>query len=86
MKQKLFKIFLLKFQKIYKNNIKRDYINLMQYKVHKFLSQNDSQDLLPHTVGFFLIRKFNNQLINLKIFEMSMFYKKCKKIILSNKK
>ena len=86
MKQKLFKIFLLKFQKIYKNNIKRDYINLMQYKVHKFLSQNDSQDLLPHTVGFFLIRKFNNQLINLKIFEMSLFYKKCKKIILVKKK
>ena len=79
MKQKLFKIFLLKFQKIYKDNIKRDYINLMQYKVHKFLSQNDSQDLLPHTVGYFLIRKFNNQLINLKIFEMSLFIKSVKK-------
>ena len=86
MKQKLFKIFLLKFQKVYKNNIKRDYINLMQYKVHKFLSPNDSQDLLPHTVGYFLIRKFNNQLINLKIFEMSLFYKKCKKIIIDKKK
>ena len=86
MKQKLFKIFLLKFQKIYKDNIKRDYINLMQYKVHKFLSQNDSQDLLPHTVGYFLIRKFNNQLINLKIFEMSLFYKKCKKMIIYKKK
>ena len=86
MKQKLFKIFLLKFQKVYKNNTKRDYINLMQYKVHKFLSPNDSQDLLPHTVGYFLIRKFNNQLINLKIFEMSLFYKKCKKIIIDKKK
>ena len=86
MKQKLFKIFLLKFQKVYKNNIKRDYINLMQYKVHKFLSPNDSQDLLPHTVGYFLIRKFNNQLINLKIFEMSLFYKKCKKTIIDKKK
>ena len=86
MKQKLFKIFLLKFQKVYKNNIKRDYINLMQYKVHKFLSPNDSQDLLPHTVGYFLIRKFNNQLINLKIFEMSLFYKKCKKMIIYKKK
>ena len=86
MKQKLFKIFLLKFQKVYKNNIKRDYINLMQYKVHKFLSPNDSQDLLPHNVGYFLIRKFNNQLINLKIFEMSLFYKKCKKIIIDKKK
>ena len=86
MKQKLFKIFLLKFQKVYKNNIKSDYINLMQYKVHKFLSPNDSQDLLPHTVGYFLIRKFNNQLINLKIFEMSLFYKKCKKIIIDKKK
>ena len=32
LKNKLFKIFLLKFQKIYKNNIKRDYINLMQRK------------------------------------------------------
>ena len=71
---------------VYKNNIKRDYINLMQYKVHKFLSPNDSQDLLPHTVGYFLIRKFNNQLINLKIFEMSLFYKKCKKIIIDKKK
>jgi hypothetical protein len=50
MKQKLFKIFLLKFQKIYKYNLKKDYINLMQYKVHKFLSPNDSQDILPHAV------------------------------------
>ena len=86
MKQKLFKIFLLKFQKIYKNNIKRDYINLMQYKVHKFLSQNDSQDILPHAVGYFLIQKFNNQLINLKIFEMLSFFRKCKKIIIDKKK
>ena len=86
MKQKLFKIFLLKFQKIYKNNIKRDYINLMQYKVHKFLSPNDSQDILPHAVGYFLIQKFNNQLINLKIFEMLSFFRKCKKIIIDKKK
>ena len=86
MKQKLFKIFLLKFQKIYKYNLKRDYINLMQYKVHKFLSPNDSQDILPHAVGYFLIQKFNNQLINLKIFEMLSFFRKCKKIIINKKK
>ena len=87
LKNKLFKIFLLKFQKIYKNNIKRDYINLMQYKVHKFLNQNDSQpDYLPHAVGFYISQKFNNQLINLKIFEMASFIKKCKKIIINKKK
>jgi len=86
MKQKLFKIFLIKFQKIYKNNIKKDYINLMQYKVHKFLSPNESQDFLPHVVSYYLIQKFNNQLINLKIFEMLSFFKKCKKIIINKKK
>ena len=73
MKQKLFKIFLIKFQKIYKNNIMKNYINLMQYKVHKFLSPNERQDYLPPVVGYYLIQKFNNQLINLKIFEMSSF-------------
>ena len=86
MKEKLFKIFLIQFQKIYKNKIKKDYINLMQYKVHKFLSPNDSQDYLPPTVGYFLIQKFNNQLINLKIFEMLSFFRKCKKIIINKKK
>ena len=86
MKQKLFKIFLIKFQKIYKNNIKRDYINLMQYKVHKFLYPNESQDIIPHVVGFYLIQKFNNQLIHLKIFEMLSFFKKCKKLIINKKK
>ena len=86
MKQKLFKIFLIKFQKIYKNNLKKDYINLMQYKVHKFLYPNESQDFLPHVVGYYLIQKFNNQLINLKIFEMLSFFKKCKKIIINKKK
>lgn len=86
MKQKLFKIFLIKFQKIYKNNIMKNYINLMQYKVHKFLSPNERQDYLPPVVGYYLIQKFNNQLINLKIFEMSSFYKKCKKLILDKKK
>ena len=86
MKQKLFKIFLIKFQKIYKNNIMKNYINLMQYKVHKFLSPNDRQDYLPPVVGYYLIQKFNNQLINLKIFEMSSFFKKCKKLILDKKK
>ena len=86
MKQKLFKIFLIKFQKIYKNNIMKNYINLMQYKVHKFLSSNERQDYLPPVVGYYLIQKFNNQLINLKIFEMSSFYKKCKKLILDKKK
>ena len=58
----------------------------MQYKVHKFLSPNDSQDILPHAVGYFLIQKFNNQLINLKIFEMLSFFRKCKKIIINKKK
>ena len=86
MKEKLFKIFLIKFQKIYKNNLKKDYINLMQYKVHKFLSPNESQDFLPHVVSYYLIQKFNNQLINLKIFEMLSFFKKCKKIIINKKK
>ena len=86
MKQKLFKIFLIKFQKIYKNNIMKNYINLMQYKVHKFLSPNERQDYLPPVVGYYLIQKFNNQLINLKIFEMSSFFKKCKKLILDKKK
>ena len=86
MKQKLFKIFLIKFQKIYKNNIMKNYINLMQYKVHKFLSSNERQDYLPPVVGYYLIQKFNNQLINLKIFEMSSFFKKCKKLILDKKK
>ena len=86
MKEKLFKIFLIKFQKIYKYNIKKDYINLMQYKVHKFLSPNESQDFLPHAVGYYLIQKFNNQLINLKIFEMLSFFKKCKIIIINKKK
>ena len=86
MKEKLFKIFLIKFQKIYKNNIKKDYINLMQYKVHKFLSPNESQDFIPHAVSYYLIQKFNNQLINLKIFEMLSFFKKCKKIIINKKK
>ena len=86
MKQKLFKIFLIKFQKIYKNNILKNYINLMQYKVHKFLSPNERQDYLPPVVGYYLIQKFNNQLINLKIFEMSSFFKKCKKLILDKKK
>ena len=86
MKEKLFKIFLIKFQKIYKNNIKIDYINLMRYKVHKFLFPNESQDFLPHAVGYFLIQKFNNQLINLKIFEMLSFFKKCKKRIINKKK
>ena len=86
MKEKLFKIFLIKFQKIYKNNLKKDYINLMQYKVHKFLSPNESQDFLPHVVSYYLIQKFNNQLINLKIFEMLSFFKKCKKKIINKKK
>ena len=86
MKEKLFKIFLIKFQKIYKNNLKKDYIDLMQYKVHKFLSPNESQDFLPHVVSFYLIQKFNNQLINLKIFEMLSFFKKCKKKIINKKK
>ena len=86
MKEKLFKIFLIKFQKIYKYNIKKDYINLMQYKVHKFLSPNESQDFLPHAVGYYLIQKFNNQLINLKIFEMLSFFKKCKTLIINKKK
>jgi hypothetical protein len=87
LKNKLFKIFLLKFQKIYKNNIKRDYINLMQYKVHKFLNQNgQQQDHLPHAVGYYISQKFNNQLINLKIYEMASFIKKCKKIIINKKK
>ena len=86
MKEKLFKIFLIKFQKIYKNNLKKDYINLMQYKVHKFLSPNESQDFLPHVVSYYLIQKFNNQLINLKIFEMLSFFKKCKKNIINKKK
>ena len=86
LKNKLFKIFLVKFQKIYKDNIKKNYINLMQYKVHKFLSSNESHDFLPPAVGYILIQKFNNQLINLKIFEMSSFFKKCKKIIIEKKK
>jgi len=77
---------LIKFQKIYKNNIMKNYINLMQYKVHKFLSPNERQDYLPPVVGYYLIQKFNNQLINLKIFEMSSFFKKCKKLILDKKK
>ena len=58
----------------------------MQYKVHKFLSPNESQDFIPHAVGYYLIQKFNNQLINLKIFEMLSFFKKCKKIIINKKK
>ena len=88
LKEKLFKIFLIKFQKIYKDNIKKNYINLMQYKVHKFLNPNinDSQDYLPPGVGYILIQKFNNKLINLKLFEMSSFFKKCKRIILEKKK
>ena len=64
----------------------KNYINLMQYKVHKFLSPNERQDYLPPVVGYYLIQKFNNQLINLKIFEMSSFFKKCKKLILDKKK
>ena len=86
LKKKLFKIFIIKFQKIYKNNIKRDYINLMQYKVHKFLNQNEQQDYLPHAVGYYISQKFNNQLVNLKIFEMASFIKKCRKIIINKKK
>ena len=86
-KNKLFKIFLIKFQKIYKNNIKKDYIQLMQYKVHKYLKQNEQQeDFLPHAVAYYITQKFNNQMINLKIYEMQSFIKKCKKIIINKKK
>ena len=85
-KNKSFKIFLIKFQKIYRLNIKRDYIHLMQYKVHKFINQNGQLDYLPHSVGYYISQKFNNQLINLKIFEMASFIKKCKKIIINKKK
>ena len=87
LKNKLFKIFLMKFQKIYRYNIKKDYINLMQYKVHKFLNQNNQQeDCLPHAVGYYITKKFNNQMINVKIYEMISFIKKCKKIIINKKK
>ena len=73
-KNKLFKIFLIKFQKIYKNSIKKDYIQLMRYKVHKYLNQNIQQeDYLPHAVGYFITQKFNNQMINVKIYEMQSF-------------
>ena len=86
-KSKLFKIFLIKFQKIYRYNIKKDYINLMQYKVHKFLNQNEQEeDCLPHAVGYYITHKFNDQMINLKINEMKSFIKKCKKIIINKKK
>ena len=86
-KSKLFKIFLIKFQKIYRYNIKKDYINLMQYKVHKFLNQNEQEeDCLPHAVGYYIAHKFNDQMINLKINEMKSFIKKCKKIIINKKK
>ena len=57
----------------------------MQYKVHKFLNQNQQFDYLPHAVGYYISQKFNNQLINLKIFEMASFIKKCRKIILNKK-
>ena len=86
-KNKLFKIFLIKFQKIYKYNIKKDYINLMQYKVHKYLNQNEQkEDILPHVVAFYMMQKFNNQTVNVKIFEMVSFIKKCKKMIINKKK
>ena len=86
-KNKLFKIFLIKFQKIYKYNIKKDYINLMQYKVHKYLNQNEQKEnSLPHAVAFYIMQKFNNQTINVKIFEMVSFIKKCKKMIINKKK
>ena len=86
-KNKLFKIFLIKFQKIYKNSIKKDYIQLMQYKVHKFLNQNEQQeDILPHAVGYYMTQKFSNQFMFLKIYEMQSFFKKCKKIIINKKK
>ena len=86
-KSKLFKIFVLKFQKIYRYNIKRDYIHLMQYKVHKFLSPNNQyDDFLPHPVGYYITQKFNEKLINLKIYEMKSFIKNCRKIIINKKK
>ena len=87
LKNKSFKIFLINFQKIYKYNIKKDYINLMQYKVHKFLNPNEQQEnILPHAVAYYMTQKFNNQTINVKIFEMLSFIKKCKKIIINKKK
>ena len=86
-KNKLFKIFLIKFQKIYRYNIKKEYIHLMQYKVHKFLGPWEEYDnYLPHLVGYYITQKFNEQLISLKIYEMKSFIKKCRKIIINKKK
>ena len=83
-KSKNFKIFLMKFQRIYKINLKRNYLNLMQYKVHKFLSDGQQNDI-PHIVNYYLTQKFNDGLIRIKIMEMKSFIKKCKYLVYSKK-
>ncbi len=74
-KEKAFKVFLSKFKKIYILNLKKNYIDLMRYKVHKFL---DSPSL-PHIIYYYLNKDFEKKLFAFKYKEILSFFRKCKK-------
>ena len=79
LKEKAFKVFLSKFKKIYILNLKKNYIDLMRYKVHKFL---DSPSL-PQIIYYYLNKDFEKKLITFKYKEIGSFFRKCKKQKLS---
>ena len=74
-KEKAFKIFLSKFKKIYIQNLKKNYIDLMRYRVHKFLESPS----LPPIIYYYLNKDFEKKLIAFKYKEIRSFFRKFRK-------